>query len=93
MIYNIRLRFIAFLATIHVVAKDLAFFSPLNDPPREIDGIHEVVAIKNHCPLEGQVEAKDYNTDIREVMSHHTQYKNHHGKNEQEIRSERVQHW
>ena len=76
----------------HIVAKDLAFSSPLNDPPRGTNGIHKGVASKNHCPLEGQVEAKDYDTNIREVMSLHTQYKSQHGKNEQEIRSERVQH-
>ena len=33
MIYNVLLCPIAFLATEHIVAKDLAFFPPLNDPP------------------------------------------------------------
>ena len=63
---------ITFLATIHVVAKDLAFFSPLNNPPRGINGIHEGVASESHCLLEGQVKEKDYNTDVRVVMSLHT---------------------
>ena len=80
----------AFLATKYVVAKDLAFSLPLNYPPREINGIHEVVASKDHCPLE-RVEVKDYNTNITEVTSQNIQYKSQHGKNEQEIRSERVQ--
>ena len=69
------------------------FSSPLNYPLRGPNGIHEGVASENHCLLEGQVEAKDYDTDRTEVTSLHTQYKNQHGKNEQEIRSERVQHW
>ena len=81
----------AFLATKHIVAKDLAFSLPLNDPPREINGIYEVVASKNHCPLEG-VEVKDYNTNITEVISQNIQYKSQHGKNKQEIRSGRVQY-
>ena len=76
MIYNMLLCLIAFLATKHVVAKDLAFSSPLNDPPRGTYGIHEGVASKSYCPLEGQVEEKDYDTNIREVMSHYIQYKN-----------------
>ena len=75
MIYSIQSHPIAFLVTIHVVAKDLAFPSPLNDPPRGTNGICKGVASKTHCPLEGQVEAKDYKTNIREVMSLHTQYK------------------
>ena len=86
MIYNILLHPIAFLATKHVVSKDLAFFSPLNDPPRGANGIHEGVNSKNHCPLEGQVEEKDCNTDIIEVMSLHTQYRSQHGKNKQELK-------
>ena len=85
-----QLRLITFLATIHV-ATDLAFSSPLNDPPRGMNGIHEGVASENHCPLEGQIEVKDYDTDILEVMSFHIQYKSQHGKNEQEIKSEQVQ--
>ena len=59
MIYSMLLNLIAFLATIHIVIKDLAFSSLLNDPPRGTNSIHEEVASKNHCPLEGQVEAKD----------------------------------
>ena len=90
MIYNMLLCLIAFLATKHVVAKDLAFSSPLNDPPRGANGIHEGIASKNHCPLEGQVKKKNYNTDIREVMSQNIQYENQHRKNEQEIKSEPV---
>ena len=62
MIYNMLSHSIAFLATTHVVVKDLAFFSPLNDPPRRTNGIHEGVANENHCPWEEQVEEKDYNT-------------------------------
>ena len=50
------------------------------------------VASENYCPLEGQIEAKDYDTDIIEVTGLQTQYKNQHGKNKQEIKSERVQH-
>ena len=92
MICNILSHSIAFLATIHIVAKNLAFSSPLNDPPRSTNGIDEGVASENHCPLEGQVEVKDYKTDIIEVMSHHTQYKSQHEKNEQKIKSEQVQH-
>ena len=87
MVYSMQLYLIIFLATKHVVAKDLAFSSPLNDPPRGINGIHEGVANESHCLLEGQVEAKEYNTNIREVMSQYTQYESQHGKNEQEIRS------
>ena len=75
-----------------MAAKDLAFFSTLNDPPRGTNGIHEGVANENHCPLEKQVGEKDYNTDIIGVTSLHTQYKSQHEKNEQEIKSERVQH-
>ena len=91
MIYSMLLRLVAFLATIHIVAKDLAFSSPLNDPPRGINGIHEVVAIESYCPLEGQVEEKDYDTDIKEVMSFHIQYGSQHGKNGQEIKSKQNQ--
>ena len=80
--------FSIFLATKHIVTKDLAFYSPLNDPQRGMNGIHEEVASKNHCPLEEQVEAKDYNTDIIKVRSLYRQYKSQHEKNEQEIRSE-----
>ena len=69
MIYNILLCLIAFLATIHVVAKDLAFYSPLNNPPRGMNGIHKGVASENHCLLEGQVEEKDYDTNVTEVIS------------------------
>ena len=90
MIYNMLLYPIIFLATIHIVVKDLAFSSPLNDPPRRTNDIHEGVANENHCPLEGQVEEKDYNTDIREVTSLHIQYRSQHGKNEQEIKKEQV---
>ena len=71
---------IAFLATIYIIAKDLAFSSPLNDPPRRKNGIHKGVASKNHCPLEGQVEAKDYNANVSEIMSQYTQYKSQHEK-------------
>ena len=81
------------MATRHIVAKDLAFLSPLNNPPRGENGIYEGVAGKNHFLREGQAEEKDYNTDIREVISQNTQYKNQYGKNEQEMRSEQVQHW
>ena len=59
MIYNMLLCSIAFLATTHVAVKDLAFSSPLNDPPRVMNGIYEGEANKNHCLLEGQVEEKD----------------------------------
>ena len=72
MIYNMLLHLIAFLATIHIIIKDLAFSLPLNDPPRGTNGIHKGVTSESHCPLEGQVEAKDYDTNIREVMSLHT---------------------
>ena len=78
------------MATIHIVAKDLAFSSPLNDPPRGTNGIHEGVANEIHYPLGGEVEEKNYDTDIIEVMSQHTQYISQHGKNKQEIKSERV---
>ena len=60
------------MATKHIVAKDLAFSSPLNDLPKGMNGIHEEVANKNHCPLEGQVEAKDNNTNIIEGISQET---------------------
>ena len=93
MIYSILLHLIAFLATKHIVAKDLAFFSPLNGPARGTYGIREGLDSENHFLLEGQVEAKDYDTDIREVMSLHTQYESQDGKNEQEIRSEQGWHW
>ena len=93
MIYNILLHLVTFFTTIHIIIKYLAFSSPLNDPLRGTNGIHEGVASENHCPLEGQVEAKDYNTNITEVTSLHIQYKNQHGKNEQEIKSEQVQCW
>ena len=83
---------ITFLATIHVVAKDLAFFSPLNNPPRGINGIHEGVAIKNPCLQEGQVEEKDYNTDRIEIMSQNTQYGSQHEKNKQEIKRGQGRH-
>ena len=56
-----------------------------------MNGIREGLASENHCPLEGQVETKDYDTDIIEVMSLYTQYKSQHGKNEQEIKSEQMQ--
>ena len=73
-IYNMLLCLIAFLATRYIIAKDLAFSSPLNDPPKGTNGIHEGVANKSHCLLEGQIEVKDFDTDIREVTSLHTQY-------------------
>ena len=76
MIYNMLVHLIIFLATKYIVIKDLAFSSPLNDPPREKNGIYKGEANENHCLLEGQVEYKDYNTNIREVMSLHTQYRN-----------------
>ena len=91
MIYSILLCFITFLATRLIVAKDLAFSLPLNDPPRETNGIHEGVASESHCPLEGQVEEKDYDINIIKVTSLHTQYKSQHEKNEKDIKSERVQ--
>ena len=74
-------------------ATDLAFLSPLNDPPRGTNSIHKGVTSEYHCPLEGQVEEKDYDTNIMEVMSLHTQDKNWHGKNKQKIRSEQVKYW
>ena len=92
MIYNILSRLIVFLVTIHIVVKDLAFSSPLNDPPRGTNGIHEGVANENHCLLEGKVEEKDYNTDMIEGTSLHTKYRSQHGKNKQEIESEQVWH-
>ena len=88
MIYNMLSCPIAFLATTHTFVKDLAFSSPLNDPPRGANGIHEGVAKENHCLLKGQLEEKDYDTDIIEGTSLHTQYRSQHGKNEQEIKSE-----
>ena len=87
MIYNMLPYPITFLANIHIVVKDLAFSSPLNDPPRRTNGIYKGVANESHCLLEGQVEEKDCNTDIIEVMSPHIQYRSQHGKNEQEIKS------
>ena len=93
MIYNMLLCPTAFLATIYIVVKDLAFSSPLNNPPRRTNGIHKGVANENHCPLEGQVEEKDYNTDIIEVINLHIQYRSQHGKNEQELKREQVWHW
>ena len=83
---------IIFWATRHIVAKDLAFSSPLNDPLRGTNGSHEGVASKNHCLLEGQVEEKDYDTDIIEVISLQTQYRSQHWKNEQEIKSDQGWH-
>ena len=88
MIYNMLLCLIAFLATRYVIIKDLAFYSPLNNPPERTNSIYEGVTSENHCPQEGQVEAKDYDTDIREVMNQYTQYKSQHEKNKQEIKSE-----
>ena len=88
MIYNMLLHLIVFLATIHIVVKDLAFSSPLDDPSKRTNGIHEGVASKSHHPLEGQIEAKDYDVDIIKVMSHYTQYRNQDEKNKQEIKSE-----
>ena len=93
MIYNMLLCPIAFLTTIHIVVKDLALSSPLNDPPRRKNGIHEGVDNENHWILEGQVKEKDYNTDIIEVTSLHTQYESQHGKNKQETKSEHIHHW
>ena len=87
------LHLIAFLATIYVVAKNLAFSSPLNDPPRGTNDIHKKVANKNHCMQEAKVEVKKYDTNIGEVTSLHTQCKSQHGKNKQEIRSEQSRHW
>ena len=72
MIYNMLLYLITFVATIHVVVKDLAFSSTLNDPPRGTNDISEGIASKSHYPLEGQVEVKDYDIDIIKVMSHNT---------------------
>ena len=92
MIYSMLLYLVAFLAIRHIVAKDLAFYSPLNDPLRGTNGIHEGVANENHCPWEGQVEEKGYEIDIKEVRSLHTQYKSQHEKNKQEIKSEQVRH-
>ena len=86
MIYSMLLNLIVFLATIHIVIKDLAFSSLLNDPPRGTNGIHKGVANENHCLLEVQVEEKDYDTDIIKAMSLHTQYRSHHGKNKQEVK-------
>ena len=37
------------------------------------------------------IARQDYDTNIREVMSQNTQYESQHEKNEQEIKSERVQ--
>ena len=85
--------FIVFLATRHAVVKDLAFSSPLNDPPRGMYGIHEGVPSRNHCPLEVQVEEKDYNTNTKEVTSLYIQYRSQHGKNKQELKREQVWHW
>ena len=93
MIYNILLHFIVFLATRHIIIEDLAFSSPQNDPPRGANGIHKGVSNERHCLLKGKVEEKDYNTDIKEVMIHHTQYESQHGKNKQEIKRDRVWHW
>ena len=92
MIYNILLPPIAFLATTYVVVKDLAFPSPLNDPPRGTNGIHEGLANENHCLMEVKLEQKDNDTDLIRVISLCTQYGSQHGKNEQEIKSERGQH-
>ena len=75
MLYNMWSHPIAFLATRHVVIKDLAFSSPLNDPPRRTNGIYEGVPNENYCLLEGEVEAKDYNTDIKKVRGLHAQYR------------------
>ena len=80
MIYSMLLCLIAFVATRHVIIKNLALSTPLNDPPRATNAIHEVVAIESHCLLEEQVEEKDSDTDIREVTSLHTQYKSQHGE-------------
>ena len=88
MIYNILSCPIIFLATIHVVVKNLAFSSPLNDPPRGTNGIYKGVTNENHCPLEGQIEEKNYDTDIIKGMTLYTQYRSQHGKNKQEIKSE-----
>ena len=93
MIYNILSHLIAYLATRHIILKVLAFFSALNDPPRGANGVHKGVANENHCPQEGQVEGKDYDTNIKEVTRLHTQYKSEHGKNEQEIKSEQGWCW
>ena len=57
-----------------------------------MNGIHEGVANESHCPLEGQVEEMDYNTNTTEAMSHQIQYKSQHEKNEQELKRKQVQH-
>ena len=74
MIYNMQSHPIAFLATTHIVVKDLALSSPLNNSPSGTNGIHEGVANKNHCMLEGQVEEKYYDTNVIEGTSLHIQY-------------------
>ena len=93
MIYNMLSCPIPFLATTHIIVKDLAFSSPLKDPPRGTNGIHKGVTNENHCSLKGQVMEKDYNTDIFEVTSLYTQDQSQHGKNKQELESEQVWHW
>ena len=93
MVYSMLLCIITFWATKHIVAKDLAFSSPLNNPPRGTHSIFKGVASENHYPLEGQVEEKDENANIIEVISLHTQYGSQHRKNKQEIKRERVQCW
>ena len=57
-----------------------------------MNGIHKGVASENHYPLKGQVEEKDYDTNIIEVMSLHTQYESQHGKNKQELKRKHVWH-
>ena len=90
MFYNILLHLSAFLATKHIVIIDLAFSSPLNDPPRGANDSHEGVTNESHRLLEGKVEEKDYDTNIIEVMNLNIQYKSQHGKNEQELKREQV---
>ena len=90
MIYNMLSCPIIFLPTIHIVVKDLAFSSPLNDPPRRTNGIHEGVANENHCLLEGQVEEKDYEHQYNRGNKPSYTYRSQHGNNEQEIKKEQV---
>ena len=55
-----------------------------------MNGIYKGVGSESHCPQEGQVEEKDYNNDIIEVTSLHTQYKSQCGKNKQELKRKQV---
>ena len=58
-----------------------------------MNGIHEGVANESYCLWEGQFEEKDYDTDIKEVTSLHTQYRSQHGKNEHKLKSEQGWCW